>query len=77
MPGRMPQGGRVVIAVGELTGHAHDFDAEDVQLFWQKGRRGRSFLKVAADAELRHEEYASSISVTNGRYELRRQREYA
>jgi hypothetical protein len=57
----MPKSGRVVVA-GELTRHAHDFDAEDVQLFWQKRRCGRSFLRIAADAELQHEEHASRSS---------------
>jgi hypothetical protein len=74
---RVPRkGDRVVVAEGELTGHAHAFASKGVRLFREKQGQ-RTFLAVAEDgAQLRHEEHAP-ILVPQGCYELRRQREYA
>jgi hypothetical protein len=74
---RVPRtGDRVVVAEGELTGHAHAFAEKGVKLFRERQSQ-RSFLSVAAGgAQLRHEEHGS-ILVPQGQYELRRQREYA
>jgi hypothetical protein len=74
---RVPRDGdRVVVAEGELTGHAHAFPAKGVRLFREKGGQ-RTFLTVAAGgARLSHEEHGS-ILVPAGQYELRRQREYS
>ena|ERR1700676_2478807 len=74
---RVPRdGNRVVVAEGELTGHAHAFPAKQVRLFREKASQ-RSFLAIAeGGAQLRHEEHGS-ILVPEGCYELRRQREYA
>jgi hypothetical protein len=67
---------RVVVAEGELTGHAHAFAADRVGLFRAMGSQ-RSFLTVGTGgASLCHEEHGS-ILVPEGHYELRRQREYA
>ncbi len=69
-------GDRVVVAEGELTGHAHAFAAKGVRLFREKGSH-RFFLRVGKrGAALRHEEHGS-ILVPQGQYELKRQREYA
>jgi hypothetical protein len=66
----------VVVAEGELTGHAHAFPAKRVKLFRER-QSHRSFLTVVeGGAPLRHEEHGS-ILVPEGFYELRRQREYA
>src|SRR5260370_42346219 len=75
---RAPRNGaRVVVAEGELTGHAHAFAAKGVKLFREKQGKQRSFLSVAATgARLVHEEHAP-ILVPQGCYQLRRQREYA
>jgi hypothetical protein len=74
---RVPsQGDRVVVAEGELSGHAHAFAAKGVRLFRDKPSR-RSFLRVGkAGAQLRHEEH-DPIGIPEGCYELRQQREYA
>jgi hypothetical protein len=74
---RVPRDGdRVVVAEGELTGHAHAFAAKGVRLFRERQSQ-RSFLSVAeGGAQLCHEEHGS-ILVPQGCYELRRQREYA
>jgi len=71
-----PEGDRVVVAEGELTGHAHAFERKRVRLFRHK-KSQRSFLLIGkAGAQLRHEEH-DPIPVPEGCYELRRQREYA
>ena len=68
-------GDRVIVALGELTGHAHAFAAAEAQLFQEKSSR-RSFLVIGEKgARLCHEEHAA-ILVPTGHYELRRQREY-
>ena len=71
-----PEGDRVVLAEGELTGHAHAIDAAHVTML-RDGPTGRSFLIVGkGGAWLRHEEH-DPILVPCGRYALVRQREYA
>jgi hypothetical protein len=68
-------GDRVIVALGELTGHAHAFAAAEAQLLQEKSSR-RSFLVIGeGGARLCHEEH-EPILVPTGRYELRRQREY-
>ncbi len=66
-------GGRIVLAYGEVTGHAHAIadpgaelvvTADDVRL-----------LIVEAEVALRHEEHAT-ITIPPGTYEVRQQREY-
>ncbi len=66
---------RVVVALGELTGHAHAVVAKGARLLRQGGSR-RSFLVIGdTAAELSHEEHAP-ILLPEGRYEIRRQRQY-
>jgi hypothetical protein len=70
------EGDRVVVALGELTGHAHAFAAAGVRMLREKGS-GRSFLLIGeGGARLCHEEH-DPILVPQGHYELLRQREYA
>jgi hypothetical protein len=70
------EGDRVIVALGELTGHAHAFAARDARLF-RDVLSGRSFLAIAErGTALVHEEH-DPILVSEGYYELRRQREYA
>jgi hypothetical protein len=69
-------GDRVVVAFGELTGHAHAFAAAEAQMLWEKASQ-RSFLVIGeGGARLCHEEH-DPILVPEGNYELRRQREYS
>ena len=68
-------GDRVIVALGELTGHAHAFAAHEARLFREEPS-GRTFVAIAeGGAALLHEEH-DSIHVPQGHYELRRQREY-
>jgi hypothetical protein len=81
-------GGRVVLAYGEVTGHAHAIAAKGAELFelaedrskdgdsaWARAAR---ILKVSAKTgvELRHEEHGS-IHLPAGTYRVVRQREYS
>ena len=69
-------GDRVVVAEGELSGHAHVFAADRVSVLREKASL-RSFLLIGeGGAPLRHEEH-DPILVPEGQYELRLQREYA
>jgi hypothetical protein len=68
--------GRIVLAYGEVTGHAHAIDDSLAELFEEKD--GQIYLRVDAGAgvELRHEEHAT-ITLPPGVYRVTRQREYA
>lgn len=72
--------GRVVLAYGEVTGHAHAFYGGRATLYRDDGL-GRTFLRVESGPagegeELKHEEH-STIAVPPGDYEVVRQREYS
>lgn len=70
-----PDGERVVIVHGELTGYAHVFAAAAVQML-RDAASGRTFLVIVEDgAALQHDEH-KPIVLPEGRYEVRRQREY-
>lgn len=67
---------RIVLAFGELTGHAHAVDVAEAEE-WRSAIHdvpGR-FLRVFNQAILRHEEHAA-IVVPAGVYEIVQQREY-
>lgn len=67
--------GRVVLAYGEVTGHAHAIDASLAELF--EARDGVLYLRVTGgDAALKHEEHAT-IDVAPGVYRVVHQREYS
>lgn len=74
-----PDGNRVVLAYGEVTGHAHAIDVAEAQefTFAEAGGIVRRFLKVfERGAKLRHEEHAT-IPMPPGIYEITVQRDYA
>lgn len=68
--------GRVILAYGEVTGHAHavigdvEFLAADLEDLEQR------FLRVENEAQIVHEEHAP-ITLPPGDYEVKRQREYS
>lgn len=69
--------GRVILAYGEVTGHAHAIADPLVELFTAADMdemQGR-FLRVEQEAELRHEEH-DTIVLPPGNYRVQRQREY-
>lgn len=74
-----PDRGRVVLAYGEVTGHAHAFEpyARVCMFRDDGGGRGRRFIDVGrGGAELKHEEH-TTIAVPEGRFEVVQQREYS
>lgn len=66
--------GRVVLAYGEATGHAHAIHDPNVTMF-RDSKESRRFLKIEEDAELKHEEH-DTIKLESGWYEVIQQREY-
>ena len=70
--------GRLVLAEGEATGHAHVVDDERASLHRHPWRPAARYLHVVGDESvfLVHEEH-DRLRVAPGVYELRRQREYA
>jgi hypothetical protein len=68
--------GRIVLAYGEVTGHAHAIVDEAVE-FVRTADTNQRFLRImsASGAALRHEEHAT-ITLPPGTYEVIQQREY-
>lgn len=82
---RVTDNGRVILAYGEVTGHAHEVigvgagvDNADavpaMELFEEPD--GSRILVVKWDAVLKHEEHGA-INLAPGGYEVVRQREYS
>jgi len=65
--------GRVVLAYGEVTGHAHAI-VEPEALLFDVG--GELYLEADGTVTLRHEEHAP-ITIDPGVYKVTRQREYS
>jgi len=74
-PERKPEAGRVVLAYGEVTGHAHAFYG-GVRWF-APNDQGVGYIEVEGEepALLKHEEH-TAIPVPPGKYRYTRQREY-
>jgi hypothetical protein len=66
---------RVVLAYGEVTGHAHAFHSPKVTMFAADGPLSGRYIKVDEPAALTHEEH-DAIEVPVGIYEVVGQREY-
>ena len=63
---------RVVLAYGEVTGHAHAISTNHASMYsWQ----GERLLLIKAGAQLVHEEHAT-IPLPEGVYKVVQQREY-
>jgi hypothetical protein len=76
VPAPRDRSGRLVLAKGETSGHAHVISGDDVQVLADRDNIGRLFVRVADHAWLTHEE-RGPIAVTAGSYRVVRQREYA
>lgn len=69
------QSERIVLAYGEVTGHAHAIhELESVDVFVTAG--GEMYLQVKDGVSLRHEEHGA-IAIPPGNYERVIQREYS
>ena len=70
-------GGRVILAYGEVTGHAHQIaDPDAVGAVLLTVAESATFLRLTKKAQLVHEEHAP-IDLAPGTYEVLHQREYA
>jgi hypothetical protein len=67
--------GRLVLARGEATGHAHAVATAAAELLADPDDLGRRFLVLASEAQLAHDEHAP-IPLPAGTYRVVRQREY-
>jgi hypothetical protein len=70
-----PEDGRIILARGELSGHAHAIQGNDGQAQLFEGRGDRRYLMLTDVGRLEHEEHGA-IVLGPGWYEVRRQREY-
>lgn len=71
------EGGRVVLAHGEVTGHAHAIAAPNATLFSLLDDGAEElYLEADGTVHLRHEEHAE-IEIPGGLYRVTRQREYS
>jgi hypothetical protein len=67
---------RIVLAHGEVTGHAHAIHDETAELFRGRAANTGVFLQVVNRVELRHEEH-TTVRVPKGAYRVLRQTEYS
>lgn len=63
---------RIVLAYGEVTGHAHAIASSEAKLYV---RGSENFIVVPQEASLVHEEH-NTITLRAGVYKIIRQREY-
>lgn len=68
------ENGRVVLAHGEATGHAHAIHEPRVRMF-RDDALGRTLMKVEETAKIVHEEH-DTIELDPGWYEVVRQSEF-
>jgi hypothetical protein len=71
---RRDRQGRLVLAGGEASGHAHVIDDPGAELL-DDPLTGRRYLRLVTESKLSHEEHAP-IALPPGLYEVRRQRTY-
>lgn len=68
--------GRIVLAEGEVTGHAHVVECDEATfLAADLTDLENRFLRVEHEAQVVHEEH-DTLTLEPGFYEVRRQREY-
>lgn len=65
--------GRLILAEGEATGHAHAIDDNDAHLYISK--EGEMYLMVEEEVTVKHEEHASQ-SISKGIWKIERVKEY-
>jgi hypothetical protein len=70
------ENGKVILAHGEVTGHAHMIEDEAATLYIDEA--GELFLQVDGDkpVKLTHQEHATQV-IEPGIYKVSRQREYS
>lgn len=68
--------GRVILAYGEVTGHAHAVEGDVQFLAADLQELEERFLAVEREAQVVHEEH-DTITLPPGNYQVVRQREYS
>lgn len=68
------ENGRIILAHGEVTGHAHAITNRVAKFF--ETSAGERFLDLDTGVDLKHEEHGT-IRLPAGKYQVRRQREYS
>ena len=69
--------GRLILAHGEVTGHAHVVQSQEVRMFGSlTGDDGPRYIEVPNPCNVVHDEHAP-LGLDAGFYEVRRQREYS
>lgn len=68
-------GGRVILAYGEVTGHCHEVIGDVEFLAADLDEMADRFLRVEKEASVVHDEH-TTIRLPAGDYVVRRQREY-
>jgi hypothetical protein len=68
-----PEGGRLILARGEVTGHQHSVASADAELVESEAEG--VFLRIMAATPLVHQEHGA-IVLEPGVYRVQRQREY-
>lgn len=68
------QNGRIILALGEATGHHHSLAADAAD--WWKDGSDNQFVSLEETTSLEHQEHAP-IKLAPGHYRVRRQREYS
>ncbi len=65
-----PEDGKTILALGEVTGHHHRFEAENVRMYHANDNSKRRFIVIENEpATLFHEEHAP-ITFAPGVYEV-------
>lgn len=75
MPAPRDRSGRMVLALGEATGHAHVVTGDRVALLCPPHEPDRLFLQIDGYGRLGHDEHGP-IPLPPGGYRVVRQREY-
>jgi hypothetical protein len=70
-----PEDGRIILARGELSGHAHAIQDSNGKAKFFEGAGDWRYLLLTEIGRLEHEEHGA-IVLEAGWYEVRRQREY-
>jgi hypothetical protein len=68
-----PQRGKIVLALGEVTGHSHTIDA-DAADWWKDGEE--QYVHVTQPTEVRHQEHGPLGLAPGERFIKIQQREY-
>jgi hypothetical protein len=68
------ENGRIILAEGETTGHAHAICEKEVESFVDTN--GNLYLAVKKETEVVHEEH-STVTLSIGYYKVTRQVEYS